>query len=413
MAAKSDIDEQTDQSDKNERKSAHMCLNGMTRATIDLDALAYNLKSLKESMDPQTRIAAVVKADAYGHGAIKCSEVFIENGADYLAVANIREAMELRKVYQTFPLFIMGFTPNDYLYCAVENDLTITLFSLEQARIVSECASSLGKNAKVHIKIDTGFNRLGYKDFEEAVCEIDKISKLKNVALEGIFSHLALKDTESDEKQFDKFDDLLRRLSNLNIQFPIRHICDSIAAVAYPEYHLDMVRIGALLYGYCSRKTAFELKPAMTLKTNISHIKKIRRGEGVSYDFTYTADADALIATLPIGYADGLPRSLSNKGFAVISGKRAPIVGIMCMDQCMVNATEIEDVKIGDEACFFGGEINGVLSLTEVAGMAGTNRNELLSRIARRVPRVYVRDGRADTVADYLNIGSIERGHDV
>jgi alanine racemase len=373
-----------------------------TRAEVYLDNIEHNLLAFRQTMKPRVKIAAVVKANAYGHDIVKVTELLLENSVDCIAVATLQEAAQLRRKFPSAPILVMGFTPNDHLEYAVAKGITLTVFSLDQCRILSQRAQELNKTAVVHIKIDTGFNRLGYRNHDLALAEITAISKLKGVYIQGIFSHLALNSAETDEEQYQQLMNLVYKLEDMGVLIPIKHICDSIGAVAYPQYHLEMVRLGALLYGYCSRETSFELKPAMTLCTEVSMLKTIKKGEGVSYSFLYTAQADTKIATLPIGYADGLPRNIWKEGHVMINGKPAKFAGLPCMDQCMVDVTDHENIDVGDEVILFGVSGSNELSLNDLSKWCGTNKNELLARVSSRVPRVYFRNGQIVAIVDYL-----------
>ena len=373
-----------------------------TRAEVYLDNIEHNLLSFKETMDPAVKIAAVVKANGYGHDIVKVTELLLENSVDCIAVATLQEAAQLRKNFPRANLLVMGYTPDDQLAYAVDNSITLTVFSLEQCRILSRRAQEAKVTAYVHVKIDTGFNRLGYSNHDFALAEITAINKLPGVEIEGIFSHLALNSPETDEEQYQRLMDLVYNLESAGVHIPIKHICDSIGAVAYPQYHMDMVRMGALLYGYCSRKTSFELKPAMTLRTQVSMLKTIQAGEGVSYSFLYKAAGNTKIATIPIGYADGLPRNSWKHGHVMINGKPAKFAGLPCMDQCMVDVTNHPDIAVGDEVILFGGSGDNMLSLNDLSKWCETNKNELLTRISLRVPRVYFKNGEIKEVVDYL-----------
>jgi alanine racemase len=260
-----------------------------TWVEIDIDCLISNLFEMKKIITKNTRIAAVLKANAYGHGAVRTAQVLVENGVDMLAVACLTEALELRKKLDKASILIMGYTADEYLCTAIKNKITLTIFSLEQAQLISDLAKSLGMISKVHIKIDSGFNRIGMKPAEDTKRIIACIDRLENVEVEGIFTHLALTDTHSDKKQFELFMKVIKELEYEGVHIPIKHVCDSIGMVRYPDYHLDMVRVGAFLYGV--RPTGFDnpsvkTKMPLTFKTKIVQIKEIEKGEGVGYDFT-------------------------------------------------------------------------------------------------------------------------------
>ena len=372
-----------------------------TWVEINLDNVVSNIKEIRKIIKDNTKIGAVLKANAYGHGAIELAKVIIEENVDYICVASLNEALEIRKLCKDIPILVMGYVSNENLHLAIRNNITLTIYNTEQAINISNVSSKISKIGKIHIKIDTGFNRLGFKVGEGIVDIIKEIVNLKNIYVEGIFSHLALKSLECDCKQFDLFNKVINEIEREGIIIPIKHICDSIGAVVYPEYHMDMVRIGASLYGYNGRKSAMNLKSVLTFKSKIAFIKEIEKGEGVSYDYTFVATKKTKVATIPCGYGDGIPRILSNKGYVTINNQRAKIIGTICMDQCMVDVTHIEDVCEGNEVIFYGE--NGI-KLEQVANWANTNRNEILSLVSRRVPRIYYKDNKIVKILDYLSL---------
>ncbi|WP_296648215.1 alanine racemase [Romboutsia sp. 13368] len=369
-----------------------------TYVEIDLDIIKHNINEIKKIIDKNTKLGLVLKSNAYGHGAVEIAKVLEDEDIDYICVAGLNEAMELRNNNISLPILVMGYTPDDCLDIAIENNITLTVLSNEQAKLLSNIATKLSKKANMHLKVDTGFNRLGFKIDEKLPCMIEEIYNLENINIEGIFSHLALKDRESDYEQFNKFNNLLEKIKHLDI--PIKHICDSIGMTAYRDFHMDMVRVGASLYGYNSRESVMDLKPAMTFKSKFAQIKNIKKGEGISYDYSYIADKDMKIGTVLCGYSDGIPRILSNKGYVYVNGKKANILGKICMDQCIVDLTDIEDASMDSEVIFYG---NGGPNLIDIANLAHTNKNELLSIVSRRVARVYIKDKKIYKVLDYLS----------
>jgi len=374
-----------------------------TYVEINLDNIAYNMRKIKETVGKDVAIAAVVKANGYGHGAIDIAQTIMENGGDYLAVATLTEALELRKHYDDYKIFIMGYTPDEYLEYVVKNNITQTIFSLRQAKILNEWGIKYNKKPAVHIKYDTGFNRIGYRDSQESTDEIDKIFDLENIFVEGIFSHFALAGEDEDEIQYNKLINAINQLEERGRQFKYKHICDSIAAVDYPCYRLNMIRPGAIIYGLKSyHDDDLVLKQAMLFKSKIYHIKTLDKGEGVSYDYLWKAQDKCTVATLPFGYADGYPRNMRDKGFVTIHGKKAPIIGVICMDQCMVDISHIPEARVGDEVIIYGDGDNNTLNIHEASKLAGTNKNELVCRITIRTPRVYIKDNKVYKVLNYL-----------
>ncbi len=374
-----------------------------TYVEINLDDIAYNMRKIKETVGKHVAIAAVVKANGYGHGAVDIAETIMENGGDYLAVATLTEALELRNHHPEYKIFIMGYTPNEYLEHVVKNNITQTIFSLRQAEILNELGKKYNKRPLVQIKYDTGFNRLGYRDAQESIDEIDKMFDLENIEIEGIFSHFALAGKEEDDIQYNKLMNAIKQLEERGRSFKYKHICDSIAGIDYPQYRMNMIRPGAIIYGLKSYKDdSLVLKQAMTFKSKIYHIKTLEKGEGVSYDYLWKSQDKCRVATLPFGYADGYPRNMRDKGFVTIHGKKAPILGVICMDQCMVDVTHIPEAQVGDEVIIYGDGQNNTIDIHETSLLAGTNKNEIICRITIRTPRVYIKDGKVYKILNYL-----------
>lgn len=354
---------------------------------IDLKALAHNMDAIRAMVGKEVAVMPVIKANAYGLGAVGVAPTLIAHGARYLAVATLSEAMELRTAYPDAPLFILGHTPDRLLPVVVKNSITQTIFTAAQAKALSDAAAGLGAKAKVHLKVDTGFHRLGTDNIEElfAICQTP------NIDVEGIFSHLALANEEEDEKQFAMFQSIVKELEARGIRFKYKHITDSISAVDYPRFRLSMVRPGALVYGLRgSHKGYIDVKQAVTFKTRISQLHKVNTGEGVGYDYLWRAQRDSIIATLPFGYADGYPRNMRDKGYVTIHGIKCPLVGVLCMDQCMADVTDVPNVKEADEAIIYGTGENNTMDIAEAAALAGTNKNEIVARLMARPPRVYM-----------------------
>lgn len=374
-----------------------------TYVEINLDNIAFNMRKIKETVGDEVAIAAVVKANGYGHGAVDIAQTIMENGGDYLAVATLTEALELRKHYQDYKIFIMGYTPDEYLEYVVKNNISQTIFSLKQANLLNELGLKYKQKPAVQIKYDTGFNRIGYKDSQESIDEIDKMFDLENIEIEGIFSHFALAGKDEDEIQYNKLMNAVKQLEDKGRKFKYKHICDSIAAINYPQYRLNMIRPGAIIYGLKSyHDDSIVLKQAMTFKTKIYHIKTLNKGEGVSYDYLWKAQDISRVATLPFGYADGYPRNMRDKGFVTIHGQKAPILGVICMDQCIVDISHIPQANVGDEVIIYGDGENNTLSINDVSKLAQTNKNELVCRITIRTPRVYIKDKQAYKILNYL-----------
>ncbi len=362
-----------------------------TQIIVDLDQIGENMKLITEMAGADVSVMAVIKANGYGHGAAAIAPTLMRCGAAYLAVATLSEALELREAYSSYPIFILGHTPDRLLHYVIEKNITQTIFSLEQAELLGSLAKVLNKTARVHIKVDTGFHRLGKSPSAAFADEVCKICAVENLEAEGIFSHLALVNEEENEKQYQLFCDFVETLEKRGCGFKYRHIADSIASVDYPRYRMNMIRPGALIYGMRGFHLGYlPVRQALTFRTAISQLHAVPKGEGVGYDYLWKAPQDSMIATLPFGYADGYPRNLRDKGYVLINGVKAPIVGVICMDQCMVDVTEMPNVDVGTEAVIYGDGENGSMTIEEAARLAGTNKNDIISRIPARPPRIYI-----------------------
>ncbi len=381
----------------------HQDLLRETYIEINLDRIEHNIRAIREMCGPSTNIGAVVKADAYGHGAVALAPVLMENGADLLCVATLSEGIELKQHFPNYPVLLMGLTRNEYFDDVLHYHLIQTIDTFEQAAALSQSAVKHKQTAHIHIKIDTGFHRLGFLVNEESIDQIEAISHLPNIVIDGIFTHLVLLDNKTNEEQFQLFLSVKETLDNRNIHIPCWHIADSIAGVDYPQYRMDGIRAGAILYGLKGfHKGELELRQAISFKSRINHITHIRAGEGVSYDFTWRAEKDTQIATLPFGYADGYPRNMHGKGWVTLHGKRVPIVGVICMDQCMVDLYEVPEACVGDEVIIYGDGSANTMSIQEAALLAETNKNDIVSRLTRRPPRVYTRKGEIVKVSHFF-----------
>lgn len=387
-----------------EAEERERLLRSRTWAEVDLDALRHNVAEARRILRPGVKIAAVLKADAYGLGAETAAKTLLSCGVEMLAVACLSEGLFLKKRFPEAAVLVMGYTADECLSVAVKHGVTVTLFSAAQAALLSRAAAAQNRRAKFHLKIDTGFNRLGLKPGPETDAEIRKICSFPMLDTEGIFSHLSLDSREQDEKQFALFMETVARAEAAGIRFPLRHICDSIGMVRYPAFQLDLVRPGAFLYGMTSDSNIgapVRLLCPLTLKTRLARVARLRKGEAVGYDRAFVAGRDCLVGTLCAGYADGYPRSLSGKGEVLLRGKRAPVVGLVCMDQCMVDLTDIPEAAVGDEAVLLGGNGAGAVPVKDAARAAGTNKNELLCRVGGRVPRIYRSGGKTVGVRDF------------
>lgn len=364
-------------------------------AEVDLEAIAQNLRELRRITRPQARIMAVVKANAYGHGAVPVSRIALENGASYLGVAIFNEALELREAGINAPILVLGNIPKEQVETAIKLDITQTVYSLPMATHIAETALRLGKKALIHIKLDTGMTRLGFFG-SQAVSDIEQIAALKGIILEGIYTHFAVSDAADKGftlQQFKVFKDRCALLEAKGIKIPLKHVANSAAVIDMPETHLDMVRLGIALYGlYPSREVDYDkvaLKPALSLKCKIVHLKEVPQNTTVSYGRKYKTVRNTKIATLPIGYADGFSRLLSSKAFCLIKGQKAPIVGTICMDQCMAEVGHIKEVNLGDEVVLMGRQGEEEISAEDLAAELGTINYEIVCMISTRIPRFY------------------------
>ena len=363
-----------------------------TRVTVDLDRLKHNMQLIREMVGEDVAIMPVIKANGYGHGAIGIAPTLMECGVTYLAVATLSEALDLKDANPDYPVFILGHTPDRFLHYIVENNITQTVFSLEQVKTLGELAGKAGKKAKVHVKLDTGFHRLGCMPTPEYEEEVYQMFKVENVEVEGIFSHLALAGEEEDEAQYRMLTDFIDRLEKRGCAFRYQHIADSIACVDYPQYRMNMIRPGALIYGMIGfHKGKLPVQQIMTFRSAISQLHTLQPGEGLSYDYAWKAQRESIIATIPFGYADGYPRNMRDKGYVIINGVKCPLVGIICMDQCMADVTDVPDVCPGMEAIIYGDGSDGSMTIQEASELAGSNKNEIIARILERPAREYVK----------------------
>lgn len=368
-------------------------LNKRVCAYIHEDAIRHNFEEIKKQIPCETRIMPVIKADAYGHGALTFANILKEE-ASYFAVATVDEALELRNNGIENPILVLGHTFPEEMEVAVKNDIILTITSYDDAVTASEIAKKLGKKVAVHIKVDTGMSRIGFLPNEESKEIIKEISLLKNLIIDGVFTHFATADEEDlsfTEIQKKRFFEFTKELSS---EYTL-HAGNSAAIMQYKSASFDVMRPGIILYGlYPSAEVArsvLELEPVMELVSHVAYVKSIKPGDSVSYGRTFTADKNMRIATIPVGYADGYPRLLSNKGRVIINGKYAPIVGRICMDQFMVDVTDIENVKVGDKVILMGRDKDLNITADEIASLTGTINYEVVCDISKRVPREVVK----------------------
>jgi alanine racemase len=367
-----------------------------TRAEINLDNLKYNIDVLRSEVGPNVEPMAIIKADCYGHGAVIMMEYMMKYGLKYFGVASMNEALELRRFHKDGELLVLGLSPDSLLHYGPDANIVQTICSLHQAEVLS----AGGKNAKIQIKVDTGLHRLGFAPTEENMDIVAKIAKLPNIEIRGIFSHLALETHDDDYKQWHLFENFIKGCEKRGVTFPLKSIDDGIGAIRYPEMRYNMVRPGSFFYGFNPHIST--LRPLMQLKSEIVHIFKLPANEGIGYGLDDAADHERTIATLPFGYVDGAPRALSHyNGWCLVKGVKCPYVGLLCMDQAMIDVTDVPDVKIGDELIVFGSE-PGAMTYPEGAAATNFNRNGLQAALPRRVPKVYYEGGKIVAYRDYL-----------
>ncbi len=378
---------------------------------IDLDALAYNMAGIRKKVGPDRRICAVIKANAYGHGIKGCVRTLIENGADQFAVAVLNEALELRAVAPDRDILVLGRIPAGSEETSIEAGSQHTITSYESAKALSDAAVKLGKTAKVHIKADTGRTRLGFQITDEGVQDVVKIAALPGLELEGVFTHFSRAD-EVDKtwakRQYEKYTWFVNELEKAGVTIPIHHVSNSAAIMELPDTYNDMVRPGIILYGiYPSSEMQpenLDIRPVMTWKTRLTHIKVLPEDRQIGYGGKYTAHQGKRIGTLAIGYADGYSRAQSGKADVLYRGKRIPVLGNICMDQCMADLSEFPDAEVGDEVILMGRDGKEQITADELAGRYGTIGYEIVCAVNRRVPRYYIKDGVIVDRLDYLEV---------
>ncbi len=377
-------------------------------AEIDLDAIAYNTRNIKKLIGDKDLIA-VVKANCYGHGVIDIIPTLLENGVSRFAVAMISEALEIRDNKITAPVMILGFTP---LYLGEElinNNIEQTVYDLDYAKELSKIALTLNKKAKIHIAIDTGMGRIGFLPNEKSIDNITEICSLEGIEVIGIFTHFSTsdeKDKEYSHEQFTKMLSVMDTLKKRGIDIPLKHVANSGAIIDLPDTYLDAVRAGIILYGYYPSdeidKNNLALKPALTLKATITNVKTLEKDMYVSYGRTFKTSNETIVATIPVGYADGYLRKLAENGKVIIKGEFAPIIGRICMDQFMIDVTNIPDVKIGDEVILLGEKNDLKYNADDMAKKLDTINYEVTCMLKSRLPRVYIKDTHIINVKNHI-----------
>lgn len=379
-------------------------------AAVDLDAICYNMEHMHANLKPGTRMIGVIKTDGYGHGAVPIGRELEK--LDYVfgyAVATAEEALILRHAGLTKPILILGYT---FPYCyeeLIRQEIRPAVFRQDTIDELAACAARLHKTVKVHIKVDTGMTRVGIRPDESGLAFVDKVLHTEGIELEGIFTHFARAD-ETDKscarKQLDRFREFIRQIEqSFDYSIPVKHCSNSAGIVELPEANMDVVRAGITLYGLWPSdevsRDIVPLKPALTLKSHIVYIKEVDEGVAISYGGTYVTPKKMRVATIPVGYGDGYPRGLSNKGHVLIRGKKAPILGRVCMDQFMVSVEDIPDAQEGDEVTLIGADGAEQITMEELGGLSGRFNYELACDLGKRIPRVYTKDGVIVSSKDY------------
>ncbi len=382
-----------------------------TWADVSLDALSHNYTVLRRSAGPNCRFVGVVKADAYGHGAVPVSHHLAELGADYLAVSNLEEAVQLRRGELRLPILILGYTPASYALDLVELDITQEVHSLEYAQELEKRLEGTAHRLRVHLKLDTGMARLGFFVAEEGTLEqLLQVSRMPHLMVEGMFTHFPVADSLEPgdmaftRDQYAQFQAVVDAMTASGARPEICHCCNSAAVILYPEFAMDMIRPGIAMYGIApSQDTAgkLDLRPMLALQTTISQIRHFPAGISVSYGRTYKTKVPRTVAVISIGYADGLPRQLSNRASFLLRSAHVPVIGRICMDMCMVDVTEVPGARVGDVVTVFGAE-PGAISVCDLADQLQTIPYEILCGINKRIPRIYLDGKKRTEILQYI-----------
>lgn len=373
---------------------------------VNLDNLAHNIRTIRREIADHTKILSIVKSDGYKFGAVKLVETLIEEGVDYYGVATLSEGISLRNHYPDIGILILGYTPEYLMESAVENDITVAIYSLESGKQLNEAAKRVGKTCKVHLVVDSGMNRIGFKPTEESLDDMVTIMDMENLDVEGMFTHFAVADTDDEytRYQFKNYMFLADGLKARDHDIKYKHVSNSHATIKYRDFDLAFVRPGILQYGSVENDPdggPFDVKFIGEVKAHIGHIKTVGAGEGVSYGLTYKTDKETKIATLPLGYADGIPRLLSNKIDVLVGGVRCPQIGRICMDQFMIDVTDV-DCKVGDEAVIIGKQGEGEITIEEISEKAGEIPTSFVTHFNKRLPKVYIKNGKVEEIDDLV-----------
>lgn len=364
---------------------------------INKEKAIHNFNEVRRAVGNDRKICAVVKADSYGMGAKVLSKMYLENGVDMFAVAVIGEALELRQEIKDKDILVLGYTNEEYYDDAINNNITLTIYTYEHAKKLNQVAKELNQFANIHIKVETGMNRLGFLPTEENADNVLKIFKMKNIKIQGAYSHFARADEEDKtaaHRQAKKYTDFIDMLAKRNITIPIKHIANSAAIIDLPEYYFDMVRPGIILSGFYPsdqvNKNEYIFKPCVTLKARVANVKTLEPGEGIGYGHLFNTNSTTIVGTIPLGYADGYSRLFSNNGYVMVKGVKCPILGKVCMDQFMVDLSNVENPQIDDEAIVYGDGTDGAMTAEDAANVRKTISYEVLTNLSTRLPRKYV-----------------------
>lgn len=369
-----------------------------TYAQVNLQAIRHNIKEARRNIQPETKIMAVVKANAYGHGAVPVS-LALQDLVDAYGVAMIEEALELREAGIDKMILILGYTGEDWYDQLVEHHISQTVYTFDMAKKLSDVAVSMGRKSPIHIKVDTGMGRIGFAPTEQSADVVKEIESLPGLIIEGLFTHFARADEKTIEaarKPFERYMNFVKMLEKRGVDIPVKHVSNSASIISFPEANLDMVRSGITTYGlYPSEevpKNIMKLRPAMEWKARISYVKQVKPGDSISYGGTFTAKEPMLVATVPVGYADGMKRDLSGKGRVLVHGEYAPILGRVCMDQFMIDVTHIPEVKMGDWVTIWGRDGERNIPVEEIAELSHSFNYEFVCSVTNRVPRKYIEE---------------------
>ena len=372
---------------------------------VNLDNIKHNIEVIRREVAEHSKILSIVKADGYAFGANHIVKALKSINVENFAVATGNEAIGIRKEFSDINILVLGYTPSYLMEEMIANNIQMSTYSIETAKELNSLAEKLNKKAKIHIVIDSGMNRIGFKPTEESVEIIEEISKLGYVEIIGMFTHFAVADTNDEytKKQYSNFRFVADKLAEKNIH-PLLHVSNSHAILRYREFDLDFVRPGILQYGSTEEDPYgknFNVKFIASIKAEIGHVKTIPAGEGISYGLTYITDKETEVATLPLGYADGIPRLLSNKIDVLVNGKRCPQIGRICMDQFMIDVTGV-GAKVGDEVVIIGKQGNEEITIEEISKLAGEIPTSFVTHFNKRFPRVYIENGNVIDVLDQI-----------